>query len=1282
MPMKKYFSFLIIMTLVAFMTNTKAQSYQLQNGDFESWSSSSNDAIPTNWHTFSEANCNLNVAINWIACPSVKTNHHYRRSGSRPGGTGSSFVEIYTATAYNQLANGNMTTGQIQVCSLTATSTENNNKTVRGSYAHPFTAHPDSVYFWYSYFAASASSKASVRVYIHDDHDYIDHVSVNQDAYTNRKVVRSLERTVSTRNTYSWVQVKEAFVKGSATANYVLVSLASNEVPQGGEENDALAIDDIVFIYSAWATGISFQNTPIPDFSKGNLGDYVRTVEYVRNLDELTDADFQVTTESEYANSRVSFVEESGYTYNGRPARRAKIHITAEDGGTKDYYVVIYALNDDPTYYNISAVADPVDGGSVTMSPDGGSYVENTTVTLTATPNAHYNFTQWSDGVTTNPRTVTATGDVTDLTYTAQFAPQQYTITVNANPAEGGTVIGGGTYNYHASASLTATANPGYEFVDWSDGNTSFSRNVTVTGDATYTANFQLRSLTVTAVPDDPAHGTVTGSGPYTYGTDATVEAFPAEDYHFLQWSDGATENPHTFTVTQNTTITAYFEMDEINNYTVHVVSANSTMGAVSGSGSFSEGYTTEISATANTGYHFTEWQDGVTENPRTITVTQDTTFTASFAPNTYTITVLSADESMGTVDGGDQYDYATTATISAEPATGYRFVQWNDGNTQNPRQVNVTGDATYTATFERISFTVTALSNNEQFGTVTGSDTYFYGETATLTATAEDGYHFVRWNDGTVDNPYIFEVYENKTVTALFEQDGAEITYYTVTVSAADPSMGNVDGGGVYEENATATIEAVPAIGYEFVAWNDDVTDNPRSFTVTSNMEFVATFQPRTFTVTVIADPTEGGEVAGGDTYQYGATATISATANPGYDFAGWNDGIMDNPRNITVNGDITYTASFTQQVYQITVTVGNAAYGTPSGSGTYTYGQTVTASVTENQGFRFVRWNNGVTDNPYIFQATGNLTLIAEFEQESVEFYTVTVASANPEMGGVSGAGSYREGTTVSVEALPNYGYRFTQWQDGETANPRTFIINSDMEFTASFATDNFTVTVAANDPAMGTVSGGGTYAYLSQVVLIATPNEGYHFVNWDVPSNINNSKSVSDTLTLTVRGNVSLTAIFAEDEVIYYTITVASSNESMGTAIGDGIFPAGDTIEIQAVPNSNYAFSRWREDGNVDNPRTIVVEGNRTYTAIFQYTGAVNGVPNGHVVAWCQGGRLFVKGVENHDVTVTDMMGRVIYRAEQCLFDDFNIDVKADGVYLVHVDGVATKKVYIRH
>ncbi|MCQ2345500.1 MAG: leucine-rich repeat protein [Paludibacteraceae bacterium] len=68
-----------------------------------------------------------------------------------------------------------------------------------------------------------------------------------------------------------------------------------------------------------------------------------------------------------------------------------------------------------------------------------------------------------------------------------------------------------------------------------------------------------------------------------------------------------------------------------------------------------------------------------------------------------FTITVLSSDESVGSVDGGGEYCDGETATISATPVDGYRFVKWNDGNTDNPRQVLVSEDKTYIANFELI---------------------------------------------------------------------------------------------------------------------------------------------------------------------------------------------------------------------------------------------------------------------------------------------------------------------------------------------------------------------------------------------------------------------------------------------------------------------------------------------------------------------------------------------------------------------------------------------------
>ena len=74
--------------------------------------------------------------------------------------------------------------------------------------------------------------------------------------------------------------------------------------------------------------------------------------------------------------------------------------------------------------------------------------------------------------------------------------------------------------------------------------------------------------------------------------------------------------------------------------------------------------------------------------------------FTNYIGIGQHTITATSANPAMGTVTGGGTYNGGATATLTAIPNTGYHFVQWQDGNTQNPRTITVTGDATYTATF------------------------------------------------------------------------------------------------------------------------------------------------------------------------------------------------------------------------------------------------------------------------------------------------------------------------------------------------------------------------------------------------------------------------------------------------------------------------------------------------------------------------------------------------------------------------------------------------------
>ena len=155
---------------------------------------------------------------------------------------------------------------------------------------------------------------------------------------------------------------------------------------------------------------------------------------------------------------------------------------------------------------------------------------------------------------------------------------KSYTITVKTNNSSMGTVSGGGSYKYEATATITATPKTGYQFVKWNDGNTSASRTVTVTGAATYTATFSVATYALTVTSANTTMGTVTGGGTYEYNSSVTIKATPKEHYHFVKWSDGNTNASRTVTVTKAATYTATFAIDT---HVLTVSSANTTMGTV-----------------------------------------------------------------------------------------------------------------------------------------------------------------------------------------------------------------------------------------------------------------------------------------------------------------------------------------------------------------------------------------------------------------------------------------------------------------------------------------------------------------------------------------------------------------------------------------------------------------------------------------------------------------------------------------------------------------------------
>jgi hypothetical protein len=426
----------------------------------------------------------------------------------------------------------------------------------------------------------------------------------------------------------------------------------------------------------------------------------------------------------------------------------------------------------------------------------------------------------------------------------------------------------------------------------------------------------------------------------------------------------------------------------------------------------------------------------------------------------TFTINVSANPSIGGSVTGEGTYNYDQSCTVTATPNTGYTFVNWTEnGNvvsTDADYTFNVIGDRYLVAHFQLQSYTITATALPSNGGSVNGSGTYDYGQSCTLTSTPATGYTFVNWTESdsivSTDATYTFDVTGDRDFVAHFQ-----LQSYTITATADPDNGGTVSGDGTYDYGQSCTLTATPATDYTFVNWTVNgnvVSSNPSyTFTVTANRDLVAHFELQTYTITVTADPSNGGSVTGGGTYNYNQSCTVTATPATGYIFINWteNGSIVSTDATYTFNvtGDRDFVAHFQLQSYTITVTADPSIGGTVSGGGTYDYGQTCTIHAAANACYTFDSWTeNGnviFTRPDYSFVVTGNRNLVANF---SMKTYEVT-AEANPTGGGiVIGAGTYQCGDMVTLTAEPNENYSFLNW----TENGSIVSVEPIMQFEAN--------------------------------------------------------------------------------------------------------------------------------------------------------------------------------------------------------------------------------------
>jgi uncharacterized repeat protein (TIGR02543 family) len=270
-----------------------------------------------------------------------------------------------------------------------------------------------------------------------------------------------------------------------------------------------------------------------------------------------------------------------------------------------------------------------------------------------------------------------------------------------------------------------------------------------------------------------------------------------------------------------------------------------------------------------------------------------------------------------------EEHSSGSLVEIIAIPDNGYMFVGWSGDvtSTLNPFTVMMNSNKDIKANFapEMTKFTLTITTEN---GTVAQSieGTEFSENTEViLTATPDAGYEFAGWSgDATgTDNPLTITMDANKNISASFT--AIAIPNYTLTITAVNGTVSLDPDLTEFEENTQVVLTATPDAGYEFAGWSGDATgtDNPLTITMDTNKNITASFTAivlPNYTMTITAANGTVAQSIEGTEFAENTEVVLTATADAGYEFAGWSGDAAgtDNPITITMDTNKNITANF----------------------------------------------------------------------------------------------------------------------------------------------------------------------------------------------------------------------------------------------------------------------------------------------------------------------------------------------------------------------------------
>lgn len=476
------------------------------------------------------------------------------------------------------------------------------------------------------------------------------------------------------------------------------------------------------------------------------------------------------------------------------------------------------------------------------------------------------------------------------------------------------------------------------------------------------------------------------------------------------------------------------------------------------------------------TGYAFAHWVNDLTHgtlsNQESVSgdklgVTndkRDVTLAVEWQEKTYGITSAAANGSV-TVKASALYTEDVTVTWAPKSQEGHSFSlesvtvyggtsaagtvlrSFSSGTSGSFRMSDI-GKGYFSNVFVEVVYSDSPVQHRVDVasggnGVVTKSPSQFeydYGTSVTITATADDGYAFQKWNDGATDNPRTVNVgaadvtytayFTNRLYTLSFDAHGGTCPETSRTI-AFKAYIGNLPEASQHLKSLrgwyTAAAGGTQITGVDRYTWATDVTLHAQW----DDAEAIV--------IDVIADPPQGGTVSGGgNQFEKGDRTTLTATPNAGYSFVSWSDGGAQT-HAVEVVGNAEYTATFLGKVYDV--------YFDPrSGSAVeesrpYRYGERFgSLPTTQRDGYLFDGWFTRRTGGERVTEETvfdfadpdtEEYTLYAQWTERPS--YSVAFVGGEKAEGEMPDQTIYRGApTALASNAFVRAGYTFGGWAE----------------------------------------------------------------------------------------------------------------------------------------------------------------------------------------------------------------------------------------------------------